>query len=306
MATATSSISFSNASDAAFRLWVADILAKIDAFPGWTRSSDTGQVNTATCTRSNSAATNYAVWQSNDGGTTFYVRIDFANTSNSGYPGMGVTIGYATNGAGSITGTQALPRYGLNGFLDSNEATARTFLYSGANGRMCFCTAINATNVGATQFISVERSRDAAGAATNDGVIFVMAAGQQLLPVQPVGGQSARGICHYLPASGGIPNAEFQLPCIMTNNPSTAFGSVVALMPVIPLAGSAQNAGINQLIHHSADFTRDTQHGISVYGTSRNFYIIGPNIFQFAGAGDFYLNGPGRSNPNTRLAMLYE
>ncbi len=280
-------------SDAQFRTWVAILIAQIDAIPGWTRASDTGQINTSTAVRSNNVLTNYAVWRTDDGLSNIYVRLDFTNPGGgASYAGLGVEVGFSTNGAGTITGTQTTGRIGMLTNV-SNETAVRNSIISGAAGRLSFAIGLNATNLTSCHLFSIERSRDAAGVTTADGVLVFGGGGN--------GSFTPNGFANwlYLPTSGGVPTMESRGTAILTNSSSTVFGTTVALSPIIPLAGSAQNPGVNLLAYHNTDFTRDSQVTVSIYGVNRNYYIIGPNWPSQVGCG-------GTAYTNGRLAMVYE
>lgn len=291
MAATTFSVTFDNTTDTTFRTWVAAVLMQMDALTGWTRTSDTGQINTGTATRSASAAVNYAVWKTTSGLTTIYVRMDFANPGGSGFPGMAITVGYSTDGAGSITGTQATPRMGL-ATNATGEAVSRTCVISGAAERFALAMNVTSPNNINSHLFSVERSVDAAGAYVAGGLTAIACNGSSFTP-------NATANMIYLPESGGLPNMESRLPAILTNAGSSAFGSTIGFSPVIPLAGSAQNPGINFLVYHVSDFSAFATPTIAVYGTNRVYYCLGNNLSASVGIS-------GVTATNGRLAMLFE
>jgi len=106
--TLTSAV-FQNNTDANFRAWVSAIIAAIVA-GGWVQTADTGQINTATVTAPAVLSTSqgYAVFRSNDAGgglNEFYVKIEFGSGPASALrPGVWVTFGWSTDGAGTLTG----------------------------------------------------------------------------------------------------------------------------------------------------------------------------------------------------------
>jgi hypothetical protein len=96
-------------SDAAFRTWAAEFIAKMLATGTLTQTADTGQINTATVTR---AGTNsnagYASFYLNDslhGTAPVYFRVDFGTGAATNAPRIQITVGTGMNGSGTVTGT---------------------------------------------------------------------------------------------------------------------------------------------------------------------------------------------------------
>lgn len=108
MTTQSWSTPIDHTSDAGFRAWVAEVIAKVIA-AGLVQTSDTGQVNTATVTRpGTNTNAGYAIFRFNDtqqGTAPIFLRIDFGTGTAVAIPRMQITVGPATNGAGTLTGT---------------------------------------------------------------------------------------------------------------------------------------------------------------------------------------------------------
>ena len=114
MTTDTRVINFVQTTDAEFRTWIAAILDQLNDI-GLTQTSDTGQVDTATVTRSGSVntATGYAIFRFNDSAhstTPIFIKLEFGTGNPVTQTSMWITIGSSTDGAGTITGTTYRPR----------------------------------------------------------------------------------------------------------------------------------------------------------------------------------------------------
>lgn len=297
-----------NTSDATFRAWRDTLIAQLDAHlnsgvNGWSRTADTGQVVVGAGSRVGASAGvgvnagNYVCYQHVAAGKqTWIVRVDFCATAAT-TPGIGIVVGQATDGAGNVTGTQKSPRLGATNTL-TNDTVSRVCLLSSGDGRFALATLLDSTaSTHGIHCVTFERSVDAAGALTDDGVFVTLSDGSGRHGDSTVNGA---GINVYVPQAGGVPNSEARLIAPLTNNASMAMGGSVGLAPVIPLGPGPKYPSRNLLVHHSADFVRDTQHSITVYGAARNYYILGPNWPFSVGAGSANAFASGR------LAMLYE
>lgn len=92
--------------DATFRTWGKFISDSLES-GGWLKTADTGQINWATVTRAavNTAA-GYEIRTSPTkvGYEQVYLKIEYGSGSSANYPTVWLTLGYASNGAGTLTG----------------------------------------------------------------------------------------------------------------------------------------------------------------------------------------------------------
>src|SRR6185312_5061020 len=163
MSAAAFTLQFDNTTDTTFRAWASALDTQILAM-GWVHSTDTGQANLATMTRSTTLNANYVIYKTNDALTPLFVKIEY-NSQPAGLtttPCFSVTVGWTTNGAGNFTGTLVSPRfaYGVSAHPVS-DTTARNCIISGSTGRFVFALNMNATTVANSILVSVERSKDA-------------------------------------------------------------------------------------------------------------------------------------------------
>lgn len=99
MATVVYTSPISNATDAAFRIWVQELSDALTTV-GMTLTSDTGQVNISTATIS---STNYQI-RTFPGTSPLYLRIEYTFISSSTVPSIRYIIGTGSNGSGTLTG----------------------------------------------------------------------------------------------------------------------------------------------------------------------------------------------------------
>src|ERR1019366_10375320 len=94
-----------NSTLANFKNWATAISAFFIT-AGWTRTSDTGQVNWSTiATVPGAGSFVYEILQTNDGATTYYLKVEYGtHNDGSNNPAMRFTGGTSTTGTGSISG----------------------------------------------------------------------------------------------------------------------------------------------------------------------------------------------------------
>lgn len=111
MTTATTNTIVDQSTDAAFRVWVAEVITMLFTTLGVTQTADTGQINTSTVTRSASinTAAGYVVGRFNDTAQStspIFFKLEFGTGSTASVsPAMWITIGTGSNGSGTLTGT---------------------------------------------------------------------------------------------------------------------------------------------------------------------------------------------------------
>lgn len=96
-----------HSNDATFRAWGSDLNARFAA-AGLVQTTDTGQINWTTVARPASLAfAGYEIWRFNDSlqsAAPVFIRVEYGTSNNAGTPALRLSIGTATNGAGTLTG----------------------------------------------------------------------------------------------------------------------------------------------------------------------------------------------------------
>jgi hypothetical protein len=306
MTAASFNLTMDMTSDATYRAWVTAIHNQISAM-GWVQTSDTGQINLSTATRSGTRGANYEIWRTNDGNTNIYLKIEYVSTNGSGTPGLAFSTGFATDGAGNLTGTQVGPRTGNNTGQTISDTTARTCVISGSTSRLCFTLNMNAIQLANTLLFSIERAKNSDGTdVTNGDHMFCFFGGGSNNNIAIDGyGVTVQGGGHFVPHTGGMPPVEpggLSFPISNSNSGTSLYNGNQAASMWIPFAGSPQNPGLNLLAMLASDSpSRDTTQSITVYGASHIYYSIGPNMSNF-------LRNAGQQQTGgiARLLMRYE
>jgi hypothetical protein len=230
-----------NSTLANFKAW-AQAISGFFSTTGWTRSTDTGQVNWSTYATVPSASGIYAfeIWEPSDGLTTFYVKVEYGNLSSSALnPYIQFSISQTTNGAGTLTGPVLGPLQTAASYNNLGPTAAYDCRFSGAAGRIAAMLWRDAPNSGGTfaqQFFAIERSLNASGAYTSDHVTLVVAGWQG-------GGGSANVVQQSLVFGIGVAPAGWQ-----TNRAAPAQGLYVRAVPTNGSAGASVSSGFNNSI----------------------------------------------------------
>ena len=183
MTTATTSTVLDQSSDAAFRVWVAEIITQLVSTCGLTQTADTGQINTSTVTRAaiNTAA-GYVILRFNDtlqSTSPIFLKLEFGSGSATTTPQMWLTVATGSNGSGTLTGTSTTRCAVVNGQPATSSVTSYTsrFCYNSTYGvawmawKQNMNTTASTTGFAGGFFIS--RSNDATGAATSTDCMVI-------------------------------------------------------------------------------------------------------------------------------------
>ncbi len=244
---------YDNSSAAQFRVWAEGISLQLTA-AGWTKTTDTGQVDWTTNPAVPAANTYlYEIRQPasdplQTGATAYYIKISYGNsTSGTNNPDIQISLGTGTNGAGTLTGSIIGP-FGLR--VDSSVAgqgaTPWECDFSWSVSRMGVLLWRNASNTLVPAFFAIERTKDSTGADSSDGVFVVLLGGQN----NNYGGFQMRGIIfgvgvtNLIQASGSNSTSGpwLDVGYISNNqNLSDNFNNGVPISPVFPSYGKFGN-----------------------------------------------------------------
>lgn len=224
--TTTAPVDFT--SDATFRNWVT-VWHNAFTSLGWVQTADTGQLNLATVLKPTVANTpsGYEIWRMNDalqGTTPVFLKIEYGSgLSAATYPGIWLTVGFATDGAGTISSTNKSTR--VSHYETVQNATAQDWKFSGSTGRFGALQAATSTNQ--RIYVFLERMHNNDGTDNANGVMLVC------------GGQSSSNSSQIIPATGTVPPMNLLNSALgnigSTTSPtavSNQWGSNVYLAPV--------------------------------------------------------------------------
>lgn len=282
----------SNSTDALFRAWCQFIHDTLITTGGWVDPGDTGQftISTATAPAALNTKVGYRIYRMADGlqGTSpVFMRIDYGSSGAAATPGIWITIGTGSNGSGTITtirfngGAVGTPTVSSS----ANSATASNSYGSASTNRVSIGLFVQ-TTVRMLMF-TIERSKDAAGADTTDGLIF------HYTNITT----NINASNYIIMGSSTQPPTESGLHYILSANNPSAFGSDVGIGIPIPISGISKQPGYNITITRSSDFIAETTFTMSLYGNTITYQHM--NALQAALA-------PNASEASSRVCMRYD
>jgi hypothetical protein len=284
---------------------------------GWVLTSDTGQTAPASLaapTGSNQKK-GYRIYRMDDalaGSFPVYMRIDYGSGVNNtaGWEfGMWLTIGTGSNGTGTITGII------LNGTTDtvctvsearqpgsSGTNTATNSYGSATAGRVQLGMFIN-TVANNPLVLSIERTKDSAGADTGDGLLLAFTSGNNggtTVPGAVVDGCLTH-TCYLVRAGGAQPTIEYGVSFTITRmNPSETFGGDIGVGILIHFKGIVQQPGIGMCVSKSSDVSAEGTFVMSLYGSSHTYQHL--NALQVA----VPTGGVAAARTDCRMCMRYD
>lgn len=276
MSTATLYLTCDCTTLANFNSSMSAISAQFDAM-GWTKTSDTGQVNWSTNTTlpATKVWTLYEIRQPasdplNTGTSRYVVRIEYGQWSSGGGGNcLRVAIGLGTDGAGNLSGSVLGPQVtgGFNNTVSGTGTITWECDFSWGPSYIAVMLWRN-NNVGIVNFFAIERTKDISGNDTVEGVTLVTNASS----ANPSTFQQT-----FKFSVGPAPSfgtwAGIQPTMGTGNNGSTNLNNSVAITPLFPLFGYWGNP---QIVVAGA-YLNDMQEGscilASMYGSTRKYLM---------------------------------
>lgn len=266
----SNALQMSNSTDALFRAWVQFIHDTLITTGVWVDPGDTGQMTIATAAHPTTTNTKvgFRIYRMDDAlqaTAPVFLRIDYGSGAAANTPGIWLTFGTASNGAGTITnitfnggsttiptvssGTNATSLCNSYGSAAKNRFSLLMFVRAAANDMM---------------IMSVERSKDASGADTADGL---------LLTYQTDAGGGLRNTQYIVRAGGGQPPLEPGVSFTLSNQTSSAFAGNVGIGLPLHFKSVVQQPGVGIIIVNSGDFLPESTIPISLYGSTVSFQL---------------------------------
>lgn len=163
---------FSSSAD--FRTWAQGVHNALQAI-GLVQTADTGQINLATVALPGgvNTAAGYEIWRLNDSlqaTAPFFFKIEYGTGPALDRAGFYLTIGGGSNGSGTLTApTSARQGYGVAG---SKSAGQTLPIYASGDGsRFAVCVGADPASNTFPMWLVCERTRDANGNYTADGLL---------------------------------------------------------------------------------------------------------------------------------------
>ncbi len=267
--------------DATFRTWGLGLQAQLTAM-GLVNTADTGQINWTTVTRpAINTSGGYEIWRFADAlqaTVPVYIRIEYRIGGVADRPGLNITVGSGTNGAGTITGQVGASTTIVPGSSKTIGITLPSYC-SGSTSRLSLVTHLDVSSGSFALSVLVERPKDAAGANTANGVMVLLHANSSFTS-------------QLVTASGTVPSAGGTAPFATIASAQTLAGLDTCLMPgQVPAGGFCRF--LSCLAYKHTDIGEVVSFTALHLGATRTFMPIGDG-------------GPVPAGTGSALAILYE
>jgi hypothetical protein len=279
----------SNSTDANFRSWGKSLSDALEAL-GVTKTADTGQIDWSTVLKPSGSpmVMGYEIRQFTDdlqAANPVIIKFEYgASTSGSGgpCPGIKITVGSASDGAGALTGSTSSV---FSLFSTASDAVVFYPSYvSSDGGRVNLALWISETATLPLAFW-IERLKDTNGAPIADGVNICYI------------GSATYSKQQFLPAGGGsaFPPAPLNsFCCCFPPSTPTTYNENIGIFPVYPHLGYSGNPDLGGLVYLPAELDcGGAVMTINLYGTNHSYILMGA-------MGQVYVNGRGYASVMVR------
>ena len=278
--TLTANMSCNVTTNAQFQTWGSAISA-VFANSGWVQTADTGQINWGTAPSPNavSQTVGFEVWHMDDAlqtTTPVFLYVGYGSGAAAAGPALHFRVGSGSNtdfyaqGVGPLTGLIG-PQTGLIPLVPLGTYGNNTMqsLFCGDNNRMAMALFCRGTtnNTYALSF-TIERTVDATGAPTNDGVL----AAWHQAPA------TVDGQLMWHPAIGTLEYETSTSWAILTPGVGgSAVGSNTSVYPIYHTRGGGPflNPGLNMLGYFQPEFTAGSANTFTFYGSNHTYMPLG-------------------------------
>lgn len=266
MSTVTPTTLFRNNTDAEFRAWAKAFHDALVAF-GWVQTADTGQINLTTATKPAVLLTysGYEIWRADDALQATYpvfLKIEYGSGSNNvAYPGLRITGGTGSDGAGNLTGRVGAT---LSAHAGASLPASVAQKWSGGTERFVVCI-----NGGAapSPIIFCERITDTSGNPMGGGFCYGTV------------GATLDGFQLIQHDVASVPTSvSSSLPVVVTGATNWAVGGDIYFTPVFPVGYGVFNPLRQILLYGSGDLTELVDITLSHYGTSHTWTPYGSRV----------------------------
>lgn len=259
----TPSLLLKQTSDAEFRAWGKGISDALTAI-GIPKTADTGQVDWTAVTKpaAINTAQGYEIRRFDDAlqaTAPIFFKLEFGSGSATTNPAIWLTIGTATDGAGTLTGLLVARRQ----LLVVAAAGALTTRICGDTNRVILAGNSDATGATTSFWFGIERTHDAAGADTDEGLLYFSS----------FNAVTNIRVGAYLFGTGVI-GEETTFGALLPSVGAGANGSAVALYPIFVSKGVYFNPFLNVLIAFASNVSTGVQLSFTYYGATRAFLPV--------------------------------
>jgi len=283
MATKSGSLSPSNSTTTDIRAWVSWLSLGIVEV-GWVQTSDTGQCDASAIPVPAAANTpvGYHVFRMADAlqaTVPVFMKLEYGSgTSTSSYPSLWITIGTGSDGNGNITGILMERTQ-----IDAADTTSLMACYmAGASGRLA--VSMFASSASYSLAVIIERTHDAIGADSSEGLTVLM-----------LSGASAK-ISQYLPFTGTVPSAYSNWNATTPPSGGGALCPNVYFFPIRCWSPGETFPILGAIVYISGDVATGGTYSVQGFdGSSRTYLALGPG-----------LNSVGYGSSSNLVAMRYD
>lgn len=267
MATYSDSQNPENTSDATFRAWGSAVKAGLAAV-GLTQTADAGQIDWLTVTAPVAVDTvqGYEIWRFSDSlqaTSPVYIKIEYGSGAAALRPAIWIQVGDGSDGAGALTGATSTRQRCSTA---ANAAVAKPMRFSGDTNRIQMHLFYDSTTVNYTIFVAIERTKDATGADTGDGVLIHCNVG---------GGGGSQWRQQYFQCGIGPTTQEARWGVLAPTFGTGSAGGNFAVYPVFCAAGVYLNPPIGVIGAFNADVVTGNTVALTVYGSSHTYFCCG-------------------------------
>jgi hypothetical protein len=230
-----------------------------------------------------------------------HLRIDYGAVGGTGFVlGYTFTISTAPNAAGQVMG---LPQAISNGTRSHDNSEISNCYVSGDTNRLSLAL-FEGPNIFAYYFLNIERTKDASGNDTGDGIIIQACVGDgdgSSDVTRPAGGLVSTVLPFSGPVAGYQPvwNTQFNYNSSTLNNETN-----IGTLQCVPFNFIPYNPGLGVLLYYGSDYPVYTPTSFELYGASHTYLPLQNGYSGFGAAGG-YAGGPC-GNSATHIMMRWE
>jgi len=254
---------------------------------GWVNTNAVGSINTASVSPpptfgGSGSFVGYQVWRFDDwwhnsGSAPVFIRVEYGSAGIDGFgrnPGIGVSVGFTHDGSGTVGGpilgvnnTGRAPHVAVGTPTSGVLYTHRICIVSGGDFGM-----ILADNLGTAAMMYIERTKDAFGNSTNEGIVVGQFNG--------ITRGYRQNSLIYSASAAQTPISEVNPIWIGSARASSNYNGDVNLSMFIPMLpyGTGYPSRMAGVVR-SGDFASGVTHKIPMFGTSSTYFVSANTSF---------------------------
>jgi hypothetical protein len=260
--------------DAEFRTWGSTIKGELGNM-GLVQTGDTGQIDWTTVLLPSAAnqVRGYEIWRFADAlqaTAPIFVKLEYGSSGASTRAAIWITVGVATNGAGTLLGAKSTRNQCGQ---ETNNTNTALCAFSGDTARLTialwFFDSLGNQAAAQTIFFSVEREKDINGADVGTGCYITVSGNSGIDDLGDEIGQE------YFGRSAGGLGIEEDPGCHAPGIGNGTSGADVSLFPQNFANGVFLPFGLNQLAYKTSAIPANAEILVIVYGATHTFRALG-------------------------------